>query len=210
MKQTQKAWRNRAKAGQTITIRALERSIDAEGFLPDLEADEVAKIAKMPGWSLVDRNGAEIVAGKIDDIRRDRARLMKERDVLLVQIQGVDKRLADRDEQILALEREQAEAKARAEREKAHEERIVTERLSFDQLRSLAARLNIQVRDDMREREPLEAAITAALKAGATPAEVKPAEPPKPPSIPLSRAVASAPSPAPVKKETADEPRIDQ
>lgn len=159
-----KAWRNPAKAGTKVVLVGRALSIDREGFLPELlEPEEVAKLARLPGWRYVDRDGSEVQAMRLAELSQHRDDIKARLDRELVIVNDLQRRYAEVEERIAQIGRDAEEAALRAEAEKKAAEVIDLDGLNMNELRVLAAQRGIVVDPRERSREKVVAALRSVV-----------------------------------------------
>lgn len=155
-----KAWRNPAKAGTRLVLVARPLAVDSEGFLPDLlEPEEVAKLARIPGWRYVDRDGVDVQESRLSQLSKETDELKSKIGVKKVELDDLERRYADKLQQISKIKLAADEASVRAEEEKLRAEKIELARLNMNELRALAAKHGIAFDPRDRNRDKLEAAL---------------------------------------------------
>lgn len=159
-----KAWRNPAKSGTKVVLVGRVLPIDREGFLPELlEPEEVAKLARLPGWRYVDRDGSEVQAMRLAELGQHRDDIKARLDRELVIVNDLQRRHAEVEERIAQIGRDAEEAAERAEAEKKAAEVVDLDGLNMNELRVLAAQRGIVVEPKERSREKVVAALRSVV-----------------------------------------------
>lgn len=152
MSQINKGWRNPAHANGHIVLIARRLKVDAEGFIvEDLTTEEAAKVARMPQWRAVERDGAEIQGLRLKELEEREAVLAREIENTTALLNDQKRRRADIAERILVIKSEFGP--------KAEETPIDLDKLDFNELRTLAAKNRIRVDPGERSRDKLLAAL---------------------------------------------------
>lgn len=181
---TQKAWRNPSLAGKKTVVGGPERLVDADGFLPDgLSLDEHKRLARLPGWKNVFRDGSDVVAAKLSEAIKQRDRIGVERERQRASFDIIDRTYSDACAVVISLTKAAENAVVI---EAAEAERVTLPdfaNMPFPRLVEMAAEKGISIPAGPTQRDDIVAALKLVLS------------PPTPPAIPPV-------APAPVEPDT--------
>lgn len=161
-----KAWRNPAKANSQLVLVSRKLAVDSEGFLPDLlEPEEVAKLARVPGWKYVDRDGVDVQELRLAELTRTADDLVSRIGTTKTVLDDLERRYADTLQRIGQIKREADKASERAAEEQKKAEKIELAQLNMNELRALAAKHGINVDPREKSRDKIVAALQPIVEA---------------------------------------------